>query len=470
MGMEPVNYLFIISRENFYMNKARSFLVAVALMVAMVFSSVAAQSQSIVEIAAGNEDFSTLVSLVQAAGLVEVLSGEGPFTVFAPTNEAFAAIPSFVVDYLLANTDVLTEILTYHVVAGKVMSSDVAEGSVQTVNGDSIRVTLMDGAVKLDSVATVVAADIEASNGVIHVIDTVILPEITLPEIDALSVSDNIIVAGSSTVYPVTERMADIFNQDGFAGTITVDNIGTGAGFERFCPNAETDISNASRAIKSKEEEACLANGRTPVGFFIAIDALAVVVSKENDFVYDLTMEELADIFNGKVNKWSEVRPEWPNETILRYSPGTDSGTFDYFVEAALNKNKEGILSAPNTQYSEDDNVLVQGVNGSRFAIGYFGFAYYAENTDTLRALNINGVEANELNAETFTYPLSRPLYIYSAIEIMKEKPQVTSFIGYFLSEVNNELGTEEGKIGYFPVSKYAMSMNRLMWLALANS
>lgn len=448
------------------MNKARQFFVAVALMVAVVFSNVAAQSQTIVDIAVGNEDFSTLVALVQAAGLAETLSGEGPFTVFAPTNDAFAAIPDFVVEYLLANTDVLAQVLTYHVVAGKVTSMDVVAGDVVTVNGDSIRVTT-DMGVMLDGLATVIAADIEASNGVIHVIDTVILPEIVLEEVDALSVSDNIIIAGSSTVYPVTERIADLFNQDGFAGTITVDSIGSGAGFERFCKNAETDIANASRGIRATEVEACVANGRTPYQFFIGIDALAVVVSDSNDFVDNLTLEELAAIFGGTAETWADVRAEWPAEAILKYSPGTDSGTFDFFVEAVLGNDKEGILNAANTQYSEDDNVLVQGVNGSPYAIGYFGFAYYVENADTLRAINLNDIEPNAVNAEAFVYPLSRPLYIYSAPEILAEKPQVASYISYYLSNVNNELGTEEGQIGYFPVSKFSMSVNRIIFSAL---
>lgn len=449
------------------MLKVRALLTAVVLMLAMTVMSVMAQDQTIVDIAVGNEDFSTLVTLVTEAGLVETLSGEGPFTVFAPTNDAFAAIPDFVVEYLLANPDVLTQILTYHVVAGKVMSTDVAEGAVATVNGDSIAVTLVNGAVVLDGVATVTAVDIEGTNGVIHVIDTVILPEIVLEEVDALSVSDNVVVAGSSTVYPVTERMADLFNQDGFAGTITVDSVGTGAGFERFCTNAETDISNASRGIKSTEEEACTAQGRSAIGFFIGIDALAVVVSNENDFVTDLTLEELAKIFNGEAATWADVRAEWPAETILKYSPGTDSGTFDFFVEAVLDDNKEGILNAANTQFSEDDNVLVQGVSGSPYAIGYFGFAYYVENADVVHAVSLDSIEPNAISAESFTYPLSRPLYIYSAPEVMAEKPQVASFISYYLSNVNEQLGTEEGQIGYFPVSKYAMSINRVVFAAL---
>jgi len=152
--------------------KIRLFGAIAALTIAV--SAPMAQSQNIVEIAVGNEDFSTLVSLVQAAGLVDALAGEGPFTVFAPTNDAFAKVPPVVVDFLLANPDVLTTVLTYHVVPGKVMSSDLAEGEVATLQGQTVDVSLSMGA--MINNATVIAADIEASNGVIHVIDAVILP------------------------------------------------------------------------------------------------------------------------------------------------------------------------------------------------------------------------------------------------------------------------------------------------------
>src|SRR5512139_2170745 len=208
------------------------------------------------------------------------------------------------------------------------------------------------------------------------------------------AVSGDIIAAGSSTVFPLAERMKQRFEEEGFTGNITIDSIGSGAGFERFCKNGETDISNASRAIKDSEVESCaaLSPARTPVEFQVGIDALAVVVSSENDFATDVTKEELAAIYSTATN-WSDVRPEWPKEPILRFSPGTDSGTFDFFVEAVMGpanldadgkadlaKGEEVLLNAANVQLSEDDNVLVQGVEGSPYAIGYFGFAYYQEN------------------------------------------------------------------------------------------
>lgn len=440
----------------------------VALMLVLVLlvsvTGVFAQNQTIVEIAVGNADFSTLVELVSAAGLVDTLSGAGPFTVFAPTNAAFAKLPPVVVDYLTSNPAALTRVLTYHVVAGKVMSADVSTMMAPTVEGGALDIQVTDAGVNINGV-NVVAVDIEASNGVIHVVDAVLLPDFELPEVDPLSVSDNIIVAGSSTVFPVTERIADLFNQDGFAGTITVDSIGTGAGFERFCANAETDISNASRSIKGSEADACRANNREPLEFYIGIDALAVAVSAENTFVENLTQAQIADIFSGTAKTWADVDPSWPAQPIQLFSPGTDSGTYDYFVEQIYAKDQAPILNS-GAQFSEDDNVLVQGILGSPYAIGYFGYAYFQENQAVMRAVAIDGVAPSARAAETGEYPLSRPLFIYTTATIMAEKPQVAEFVNYYLSNVNDELGTEEGQIGYFKVSKNAFRLNKLTWIA----
>ncbi len=288
------------------------------------------------------------------------------------------------------------------------------------------------------------------------------------------AVEGDIISAGSSTVFPLSERMKQRFEEEGFFGNLTVDSIGSGAGLERFCVAGETDISNASRKIKDSEVESCKALGREVVGFQVGIDALAVVVSSENDFVTDVTKAELALIFS-TAEKWSDVRPEWPAEPIQRFSPGTDSGTFDYFVEAVMGPafpNAEGkadlaageaaILNATNTQFSEDDNVLVQGVEGSKYAIGYFGYAYYQENAAKLTALSVDGVAPAEDTAESGEYPISRPLFIYSAPSIMQEKPQVAAFIYFYITTVADEILD----VGYFPVSAEKAQENIDTWLA----
>lgn len=440
-------------------------LIGILVLVAMPLTSVFAQDGTIVEIAAGNEDFSTLVSLVEAAGLVDTLNGEGPFTVFAPTNEAFAALPQVVVDYLLSNPEALTRVLTYHVVSGSVMAADVSTMMAPSVEGSELSIVVSDMGVRVDS-ATVVATDIVASNGVIHVIDSVLLPPFELPEVDPLAVSDNIIAAGSSTVFPLTERMADLFEQDGFAGTITVDSIGSGAGYERFCVNAETDIANASRPIRAEEVESCQSNGREPLEFYVAIDALAIAVSQENTFLTGLTEAQLAQIFSSEVTTWDQIDPSYPAETIRLYSPGSDSGTYDYFVEEIFDADETPIQNAVGIQFSEDDNVLVQGIVGSPYAIGYFGYAYYQENLNTLRAIPVDGVEPNENTGASGEYPLSRPLFIYSSPNILAEKPQIGTFISYYLQGANAQLGASADQIGYIPVPVAIQRLNALTLLA----
>jgi phosphate transport system substrate-binding protein len=282
-----------------------------------------------------------------------------------------------------------------------------------------------------------------------------------LPEVNPLEVEGDIITAGSSTVFPLAERMAERFKNEGYEGNITVDSIGSGAGFERFCVTTETDISNASRPIKESEVESCRENGREPVEFRVGTDALAVVVNPENDFIDDATLAELAMLFSDQAETWADVNAEWPDEPIERYIPGTDSGTFDYFVEEVFEEDEEPILSAANTDLSEDDNVLVQGVAGSPYAIGFFGYAYFAENQDLLKVLSIEGVEPSAENVDNGSYPLARPLFIYSTAEIMQQNPQVAGFINFLLTYVNEEIR----EVGYFPASEQALSASVHAWL-----
>ncbi|MBM3180049.1 MAG: PstS family phosphate ABC transporter substrate-binding protein [Chloroflexi bacterium] len=289
------------------------------------------------------------------------------------------------------------------------------------------------------------------------------------------AVTGDIITAGSSTVFPLSERMAELFQQEGYTGNVTVDSIGSGAGFERFCVAGESDIANASRAIKDSEKEACAAIGRAPNEFRVGTDALTVVVSAENDFVTALTKEQLGKIFTGQITKWNEVDAAFPAETILVYGPGADSGTFDFFNEAVvaplyLNADgkadtaagEEALLGLEGAQFSEDDNVLVQGVEGSPYAIGYFGFAYFSENSGALKAVAVEGVEPNQSTVDDGTYPISRPLFIYTTAKIMQEKPQVAAFIYFYLSNVNDNIVD----VGYFPAPAADMDGAMEAWMS----
>ena len=269
-----------------------------------------------------------------------------------------------------------------------------------------------------------------------------------LPGVNPAAVTGTIVTAGSSTVFPLSEAVAEQFKKDGFAGQITIDSIGSGAGFERFTKTGETDISNASAKMKPSNYEAAakLSPPRYPIELRVGTDALAVCVSTKNKFVKDVTMAELAKIFSTAVN-WSDVRSDWPKKPIKKFIPGTDSGTFDYFVEHVFKKDKKPLLEGKNLQLSEDDNILVRGIAGDQYAIGFFGFAYYMENMKTLKVLALEGVEANQTNVDAGKYPLARPLFLYADAGIINAKPQVAAFLTYYLTYVNDLIK----KVGYFP-------------------
>jgi phosphate transport system substrate-binding protein len=290
---------------------------------------------------------------------------------------------------------------------------------------------------------------------------------VTLPEVDPSKLEGNIYSAGSSTVGPLSEAIQELFVQDGFKGEIKNDIIGTGGGFERFCKTGETDIANASRKVKDAEKENCgkLTPARNPIAFRVGTDAITIVVNKKNDFLKNVSSEELDKIFT-TAEKWSDVNPAWPVQPIKRFTPGTDSGTFDFFAEfvtqkviklKTLDEAKKLLLNAKNLQASEDDNVLVQGVEGDQFAIGYFGFAYYQQQKDRLNAVSINDITPSFETAESGKYLLSRPLYIYSDAAILKAKPQIAGFISYYLSNVDKVID----KVGYFPASNETLNASK---------
>jgi len=283
-----------------------------------------------------------------------------------------------------------------------------------------------------------------------------------------LEVRGDIITAGSSTVFPLSEAVAERFRDEGYGGNITIDSIGSGAGYERFCKTGETDVANASRAIRDSERENCRAIGREAIEFRVGTDAIAIVVNPANDWLTStgVTLAELAQLFSKDAVNWSDVNPAWPAQPIKRFAPGTDSGTFDYFIEEVMDraydkKGKEPFLAAGNLQLSEDDNVLVQGVAGDRYGIGYFGFAYYVENEGRLNAVAIEGVAPTTEAVDAGTYKLARPLFIYSDAKIMAEKPQVAAFINFYLSSVNEVIT----RVGYFPAPAAAIEQAMQAWL-----
>lgn len=263
---------------------------------------------------------------------------------------------------------------------------------------------------------------------------------------------------GSSTVGPITQAIAEEFNRENRNVNITVGISGTGGGFKKFTAG-ETDLSNASRKIKPEEVAKAKSNGIDIVELEVAYDGIAIVVNKENTWAKDLTADELKKMWepDSKVKLWSDVRPEWPKEAIKFYSPGTDSGTFEYFTEAI---NKEAKKIRTDITASEDDNVLVTGVAGDKYAIGYFGLSYYEENMDKLNIVKVNGVEPSIETVKNGTYkPLSRPLYVYVNKKSLS-RPEVKAFMEYYLDNAKNLVGD----VGYIPLEdeKYEAGKNKL--------
>jgi phosphate transport system substrate-binding protein len=261
-------------------------------------------------------------------------------------------------------------------------------------------------------------------------------------EIDYGSLSGEIESDGSSTVYPITSAMAEEFAAEAPDVLVNVAFSGTGGGFERFCAG-EIQVANASRPIDEDEVQLC-AEGGIPeaeiVDIQVGIDALTVMVHPDNDFVECLTLEQLNTIFKtGGATNWNEVDPSFPDQSIAWYYPGTDSGTFDYFVEAVIEELDEAGTHRGDGTSSEDDNILAQGIEGDANAIGYFGFAYFQEAGQNLKAVQIDAgegcVEPSSETALDGSYYLSRPLFIYTS-ETLLGQPEVAGFVNFYLENV----------------------------------
>lgn len=256
------------------------------------------------------------------------------------------------------------------------------------------------------------------------------------PKEEVAAIEGKVAGDGSSTVAPIMEAIVEEYAGVQGKVQVTVGVSGTGGGFEKFIAGS-TDFSNASRPIKDAEKEKLAAAGIDYTELRLAYDGLSVVVNKDNTWIDSLTIEELQKIWieDGSVKKWSDINPEWPAEKIVFYSPGTDSGTYDYFDEVVLD-DADMVKAAT---LSEDDNVLVQGVQGDKNAIGYFGYAYYLANKDTLKIVKVNGVEPTNDTIESGEYsPLSRPLFVYVKNSAVKENPATYDFIKYALENAGD--------------------------------
>lgn len=286
---------------------------------------------------------------------------------------------------------------------------------------------------------------------------------LTVPAVQSQSRA-TVKIDGSSTVYPITEAVAEEFQkQKKGAIRVTVGISGTGGGFKKFCsdnPSVRTDISNASRPIKDSEKEMCAKAGVKYVAIPVAYDAITVVVNKANP-ISNITTAELKKMWapeaKGKVTKWNQVNGKWPNAPLVLYAPGADSGTFDYFTEAIMGKS-----GASRTDFtpSEDDNVLVQGVVNNRNALAYFGYTYYSENTNKLKALSVDGVGPSLETVRNGSYkPLARPIFIYVNQQTAKTRPEVREFVQFYLDNADRLVKS----VRSIPRTDYRASKNNFL-------
>ncbi len=301
------------------------------------------------------------------------------------------------------------------------------------------------------------------------------LSELGLPFIQPIDVDPGVTldIAGSSTVFPLSVAIESLWEDEG-GPAYEIASIGSGGGLARFCDEALSDIANASRPINDEETALCQGNDREPIEIRVGTDALSLVISSGNTFATELTIEEVAAAFSAQPGTtWADINPDFPAHPIALFTPGADSGTFDYFNEIFFSEEYDAeepspILSSIANIVGEDDNVTVQGVAedgctegdvSTTCAIGYFGYAYYAENADVLVAVAVDAGEGDgpvapsEESVNENTYPVSRPLFMYTSQSVIDAKPQVAEFIAFYLNNVNDVIG----EVGYFPAPPDAL-------------
>ena len=268
-------------------------------------------------------------------------------------------------------------------------------------------------------------------------------------------VSGDIRIEGSSTVQPITQAAAELFREENPEARIEVGGAGTSDGFEAFC-KGDTEISDASRPIDVAEEvPVCEENRVEFIEIPVAFDGISVVVNSQNDWATDVTSEELKTMWEpraeGQITQWNQVRSEWPDRELSLYGPGTESGTYEFFNEVIVGNEEE--VNRSDYEASEDDNVLVQGVSGDENALGYFGYSYYENNRDSLKALAVDDVEPTADSIRSGDYLLSRPLFIYVSTKALKNNDAVEPFLNFYVSEQNLNRLVEAAKYVTLPSS-----------------
>ncbi len=284
---------------------------------------------------------------------------------------------------------------------------------------------------------------------------------IVLPLVDPAATKGNLIGAGSVALAPLTARMAERFQEEGFDGQITLDVQDTSTGLERFC-TGEADFALASRPIEPDEAERCAQNGRTPVEFPVTLDAVVVIVPDSNTFADQLSLKEAVTAFSTAVT-WRDVRPGWPTDPILRFTPPPTSATWAFFAQRLFPNNEAALRQAPQLTPVADPRALIQRVASSPSAVGFLSYAQVQNDQGQILVLPLAGVDPWTLTVVSGQYPLTRTLYLYTDAGVMHFKPQVAAFLNYYLTYVNEE--AED--VGNFPLDRDTLNQAKTTWLRI---
>jgi phosphate binding protein len=290
---------------------------------------------------------------------------------------------------------------------------------------------------------------------------------VELPPVKPAEAKGAIIVSGSPTMFALTAKMGERFKTDGFSGTFSITSTNTTRGVESFC-KGEIDLVNTVRLMTPDEVAKCKAAGREAIQFKVGVDAVIIAVSRSNRFVDGLTQSQAGDIFSGKAKTWKDVNPKWPAEPIVLYSPVPGLATYSFLSEKLYadtitnTQKREAIIAAtPNIKLMDDFAQIAKSVYKSNFALGYFGYSFYAFNRARLRVVTYDSVLANDKTVPADKYPLSRPLILVTSAKLLKEKPQLATFVNYFLTHVS-EVAPQ---VGYFPAPEKLLGETKTTFL-----
>lgn len=279
--------------------------------------------------------------------------------------------------------------------------------------------------------------------------------KIPLPGFSPLDIEGNLHVTGSDTIAPIVNLLYQRFIEEGYAGLMKIDAIGTGSGFQLYCEEQQADIVLASRQVKAAETEACQGNNRKLAEFEIGKDAVVVAINAKNNWLKNATLSELKTLFAAE--KWSDVNPKWPQEPIIRFVPDLDSGTLDIFAERIGISDRKDIVKALNTTSSASADDLAQGVIANPHAISFFSYAYYKEYAKDLQLISVDGISPTSDSVARGQYVFSRSLYIYADTQTLRQKKQLEAFVSFLLTHVNWALGNT----GYFPADPATLDRNK---------